>query len=233
MDTDNFTKEEQELYDKVQAAREEDPLAGVTMGAKDIFNMIAVSCKNDMNQISIMDFLLYAGGMAGFACQVVPMFNTVVKEGVDIKKVFKIVMTERGDRYWFGEKINKLLYGEEHSIWSYVLSAYRNLCPDKPVPDVTKTVKRAISCMGNTEYKICGKMTADELLTEYAKKWKMIFRKLTIYCPSATEWPILFGMIIEKGFNSVKGIVEPDMVWQYIMEAALFGSKMDIASQKV
>ncbi len=232
MEKRELTKEEKEFFEKVQAEKKQDPLAGVKYGSADISSSLIKMFTDENGKINIHNVLLAASGLAGYSCQAVPLFKYVMKEKKDPRKIFKFVTAANGERFIFGDSINEYLLGGAYSIYGYVAAAYKEICPEGDIPDVAPIVKKVAEGVGDSEYMVCGEKSTAELRESFKLLWEKVFDKITRYSPNPVEWPVLFGMALGKIIVSSKGVVEPEKVFDFVMETAICASKMDLISMK-
>lgn len=166
--------------------------------------------------------LLYASGLAGFAC------HQAVKAN---HESFVVVETNAGRKYFFGDDVNKYLMEDKYSVLCFMNGIYEHVCPGKAAPDIHGVIKNAVSVIGNGDYKIWNVYVPEEVFKEIKSCWDGIYENMTAkYCKNPFEWPILYGIVLQNIMLEAMKAVSPENVYIAALECALYISKMDVES---
>ncbi|MDE7340282.1 MAG: hypothetical protein K2N80_06905 [Lachnospiraceae bacterium] len=220
---------EQAFYRQLGEARGQDPLIGAKTGAEDIWNMLIKAFTEPDGRINAKAVLLWSSGLAGFVCQV----SAWEKARLDGKspELFS-VQTKDGKNFYMGESINRPLLSDQNSIWNLAAGICQKLEPSRPLPDIQELVKQSVDMIGNENYKMWNEINPEQMVKEYRDFWKLIKNKVTGYCKSPEEWPLLFGLVLQKALQMTVKVTPPEQnCLEMAMENALFTSKMDIIEE--
>ena len=231
MSDKEMREDEKVFFEKLAEKRKEDPLVGVKYGSEDIFKSLMIMATDDKNVVNTHDAVLYAAGLAGYACQAAVMETQIIRDKKKFNEVFHLILGPNESKYIFGDAINDYLFGNKYSVWNLVSGTYKHMYPRISVPSPAPIIKKVTANVVNPDYKVCGEQPINTLLDMYALLWKNIYKKMRNYCPNPEEWPVLYGMVLQKCFASTKGILEPSLALNFIMEAAVFASKADLGSR--
>lgn len=216
---------------QISEKKKEDPMFGIKVGSDDIFNSLINIIQKEDDSVNCHDFLLYAAGLAGYACQAAVRESMVVKGEKKEEEVFHVVTSKKGEKFFFGDEVNHFLLGNPYSVYRLTAGMYKKVYPTMIVPDIAQIIKKVTACIGSAEYKVCGEALQSELKEMYAIMWKSLRKKLDLYCEKPEEWPVLFAMVLQKGIVATKGIIMPDIGFNFAMECAVYASKIDITSR--
>lgn len=90
-------------------------------------------------------------------------------------------------------------------------------------------MKKSIAVIGNEDYKVWNEIDPYQMLKEYTQFWKLHEDIITSCCKSPDEWPLLFGLVLQKALQmTVKATPPKQDCLEMAMENALFTSKMDM-----
>lgn len=216
----------QSFFRQLNKVCEQEPLTGAKMGAENIWNLFLSMFKEPDGRINAKTVLLWTSGLAGYACQL----SAWEKARLDGKspELFS-VQTKDGKNFYMGEGINRPLLSGQNSIWNLAAGIYQKLEPSRPLPDITELMKKSISVIGNEDYKVWNEIDPYQMLKEYTQFWKLHEDIVTSCCKSPDEWPLLFGLVLQKALQMTVKVTPPKQdCLEMAMENALFTSKMDI-----
>lgn len=216
----------QSFFRQLNKVCEQEPLTGAKMGAENIWNLFLSMFKESDGRINAKTVLLWTSGLAGYACQI----STWEKARLDGKspELFS-VQTKDGKNFYMGEGINRPLLSGQNSIWNLAAGIYQKLEPSRPLPDITELMKKSISVIGNEDYKVWNEIDPYQMLKEYTQFWKLHEDIITSCCKSPDEWPLLFGLVLQKALQMTVKVMPPKQdCLEMAMENALFTSKMDM-----
>lgn len=216
----------QSFFRQLDKVCEQEPLTGAKMGAENIWNLFLSIFKEPDGRINAKTVLLWTSGLAGYVCQL----SAWEKARLDGKKpeLFS-VQTKDGKNFYIGEGINRPLLSGQNSIWNLAAGIYQKFEPSRPLPDITELMKKSIAVIGNEDYKVWNEIDPYQMLKEYTQFWKLHEDIVTSCCKSPDEWPLLFGLVLQKALQMTVKVMPPKQdCLEMAMENALFTSKMDM-----
>lgn len=216
------------FYEEYENQKKDDPLAGVKIGSKDIYMDLVNHVQVQGGQINIHDLIVIMAGLAGYSCQAAALETVIYKGQRSLTDAFRVVVTQSGNRFVFGEAINEYLYGTNHSVWNHVAVMINAVYPEYDIPDMKLMVKNVSQNIGYADVKVVKEYTTFELSDKLAPAWREVIDKAKTYCPNPNEWPVLFSNVLQKGIAMTKGVLEPQVAIGFIMEIATYSSKLDI-----
>ncbi|MDR1188826.1 MAG: hypothetical protein LBK95_15495 [Bifidobacteriaceae bacterium] len=220
-----FPPMEQALARQVRAQREDDPLAGVKVGARLFYDKLIEILQDDPNGVRAELVLGVPAALAGFACQAATWESLVVNEGYAMESVFLVAGTADGAEYPFSDPMNKLLLEDTHSVWWLVASAARAVT-DAPLPNVEEIVSHVVGTVGTPEFGQPRLPAGSSLGNNPPKElvdaaWPRFLPLLGLTCVMPEEWPILFGVALQRAMSAVQQLVDPVKACTIIMECAV------------
>ena len=164
--------------------------------------------------VDLTRVLIFAAGLAGHACH-----QAVKAEHGD----FAVVKTTDGRTFYFGDSVNQYLFNSKTSVIGLCTAAVRF-----PGDDVLKIIADFSQSIGAKEQKICG-LQPEYLYRQVSQCWEGIFHNMTDrYCNSPSEWPILFGIVLQNILIKAVQVGAPEEeAVRFAIEAAAAISKMD------
>ena len=134
--------------------------------------------------LDIATAIIFAAGLAGYACH-----EAVCAE----HGTFAVVTTKNGEKYYFGDGVNKYLLESRTSVIGFC-----NAIADLPEEKVLGIIASFAQGIGSEDMAVCGLKPA-ELYEQIDQCWKGIFHNMTDqYCQSPSEWPVLFGIVTQN-----------------------------------
>jgi hypothetical protein len=206
----------------IAAQREEDPLIGPKIGAREINHRLMSEMKSDKG-VHIESYLVALGALAGFSCQMCVRatpgpINLTVAEGKD------------GQKYYFGDALNKPLLDDHYSVCSLTAGAVAQF--GETAPDIREIFEHVASTVGGEGFgvpRIPAKYHPGDLPLNYLKAfWPRIFPLARQICEPPYEWPILFGIAIQQTMMMAKDVITPADAATIVMECAVPMSKVDL-----
>ncbi|MDD3124063.1 MAG: hypothetical protein PHC62_11250 [Candidatus Izemoplasmatales bacterium] len=225
------TPEHKETMDQVfkqtlDKTATEDPLIYAKVGAKEIWHVLTTALKDSDGRINATNVLLWTSGLSGIACQA-SVWEKAKQTGT--KAQFVVAKVKSGRNFYLGDALNKPLLESQYSIWSLAAGVYRKLAPSKPLPDLSELVTHCMNMIGNEEYLVWGEVNPYNMISEYAKTWKVLESKIKYSCSNPDHWPLLFGLVLQMALEmAYKVMPENKNCLEMAMENALFTAKQDI-----
>lgn len=231
--SNNDRFEEAFLY-TINEKRKEDPLIGAKIGAKEMINNI-INRMKDSRGIHIESLICVLGSLAGYSCQASLRKEFIEGKGLKENQVFTIVETRNGNIYYFGDLINKPLVENQLSVWSLAAGAVQQLGIGKMI-DIHEVFKYVSSTVGCDSYGIPripeGHKPGDIPYNYVRYLWPVFLPMAEKYCAAPNEWPIMFGLAVQKGIILGKEAIDPLFALSIAMESAIPMAKADIKLDK-
>ncbi|WMW80439.1 hypothetical protein RF679_17610 [Undibacterium cyanobacteriorum] len=211
--------------------KNDDPLFGIKKGGKDVANKLFAAMSSDKG-IHLESLLCALGSIAGYACQVSVREEFVRQQGRLEKEVFIVVdSTQNGSRYFFGDLLNKPLAESRYSIWSLSSGASQKLGLTSLI-DLHDIFRHVTETLGQTSFgvpRLPQAHVARELPEDYVRHlWPQLFPIARRYCDKPDQWPILFGVAVQEILFASKGLIDPQLALQIVMESAIPMSKINL-----
>src|SRR3989344_4962863 len=154
---------------------------------------------------------------------------------VGAKEVFQRVLVGLKDAkgYYFGDPLNNLLAGDQHSVWSVVGGAAQHAGASE-FPDLNEIFQHTSTVLGSDQFGVPrmpdGK-NAGDLPASYLKAlWPHLFPTVKLLCPDPARWPLLFGLAVQEAVYAGKEAIDPGVAFRIVMESAVPMSKIDLSS---
>lgn len=210
---------------------QEEAIAKIKAASDMVYKIMEVNFKEPGGKINVNEFLVFSGGMAGYICSNAIWEKYVRGQMIAANRMFTMVTTDSGKNFYFGKQLNHYLLEAKYSVWSLTAGMYINMYPNSKLPDIVAIVSRASAVVGDDSYKICGKIDPEFLLKQFDAAWDSLRPMVIEMVPNADEWPIVFGMVVQKVMKLSKFFVKPEDSINMIMESALYISKMDMSDR--
>ncbi|MDQ8023121.1 MAG: hypothetical protein REI94_14890 [Moraxellaceae bacterium] len=210
-----------------------DPLAGAKRGAQEVVQAL-VGKLNTGNGVHVESLLCALGSLAGYACQA-RLRAQALEKGTPENKVFVIVETTNGGKYYFGDPLNKALAESKYSVWGLAAGAAQHHgCAD--LPDVAEIFGHVSKTVGNADFghpRLPERHQPALKPVSYVQAyWAALLPTVKRCCPKPSEWPILYGIAIQQVMGMSKQILPADMALRIVMESAVPMSKIDLESYR-
>lgn len=214
-----------------QITKSDDPLFGIKKGGKEVANKL-FSAMSSERGIHLESLLCALGSMAGYACQVSVREEFVRQQGRLEKEVFIVVdSTQNGNRYFFGDLLNKPLAESKYSIWSLSSGASQKLGLTQLI-DLHDIFRHVTDTLGQSSFgvpRLPDNHTARELPEDYVRHlWPQLFPLAQRYCEKPDQWPVLFGVAVQEILFASKGLIDPQIALKIVMESAVPMSKINL-----
>ena len=158
--------------------------------------------------------LLYAAGLAGYAC------HQAVKAE---HSTFAVAEMKNGKRFYFGDDVNHYLLEDQYSVWSFCQAVSHN-----KNEEMLAIVTHVVQSVGTDELMIWN-MTPDSVYQKIKECWDGIYTNMTDrYCKNPSEWPILYGIVLQNIIlQAVEAGAPCEEAGRMAMECAIVISRMD------
>lgn len=169
--------------------------------------------------------LLYASGLAGYAC------HQAVKAN---HEPFIVAETADHRKFYMGDAVNQYLLEGNYSVLSFCNGFFDHFAKGESRPDVLEIVKKEVSVIGDPDYRIWDLYQPEEVYREIQNCWDGIYGNMTsVYCQSPQEWPVLFAIVLQNLMVNALQAVPAAVLYSMALECAIYISKMDEDSLSV
>lgn len=219
------------LMKVIEKQRKTDPLIGAKIGSKEINRRLFDAMKTEKG-VHIESILCALSALAGYACQA-SLRVQALEKGMSEVTALVVIDTANGKKYFFGDPLNQLLVESKYSVWSLAAgAAQHNGCSQ--LPDINDIFRHVTTTVGNDNFgipRLPDKHQPSDTPVNYLKAlWPHLLPVIKQFCPTPSEWPILYGLAIQEVIDMAKGIITPDLALTIVMESAIPMSKIDLAS---
>jgi hypothetical protein len=220
---------ESELLDRVKEMSPSDPLIGAKVGGKELVPRQIDAMKVGKG-VHAESLLCAAGALAGYSCQAAVRAKNRT-QGLDELAHLTVAQTSDGRSFVFGDLLNKYLVEAEWSVWSIAAGGAQDAgCA--AILDINAIFEHVAGSVG-TEYFGAprlpdGHPVHESPLAYLARLWPTFFPMAERFCPNPDHWPILFGLALQALIAQTKGVLDPCLSLQIIMESAVPMSKVCI-----
>lgn len=214
--------------------RNDDPLFAVKKGGKEVAAKLFAAMSGERG-IHLESLLCALGAIAGYACQISVREEFVHQQGRLEKEVFIVVNSKQnGINYFFGDLLNKPLAESKYSVWSLSSGASQKLGLQQLI-DLHDIFRHVTDTLGQASFgvpRIPAEHKAKELPISYVQfLWPQLFPLAQRYCQKPSDWPVLFGVAVQEILFASKGLIEPSLALQIVMESAVPMSKIYLVKQ--
>ncbi len=183
-----------------------------------IINMFK-SVFNTSKGFDIQKALIYASGLAGYACHQTVKANN---------ETFVVIGTSDNRKFYMGDALNKYLLEDKYSVLAFCNGFFDNFSKGESRPDAIEIVKAEITAIGDDNYKIWNIYQPKDVYCEIKNCWDGIYNNMTaVYCQSPQEWPILFAIVLQNIMVIALGAIPAPILYNMVLECAIYISKMD------
>ena len=190
----------------------------LSKSASAIINMFK-SVFHTPNGLDIHKSLLYASGLAGYAC------HQAVKAG---NENFVVVGTKDNKNFYMGDALNKYLLEDKYSVLAFCNGFFDHFAKGVTRPDAIEIVKKGVAVIGDNSYKIWNIYDPKNLYFEIKNCWDGSYDNMTaVYCESPQEWPVLFAIVLQNIMIIALEAAPPAALYNMVLECAVYVSKLD------
>jgi hypothetical protein len=208
-----------------------DPLVGAKLGGKEIFERLVRGMKTDRG-VHAESLLCALGALAGYACQASLRANALTK-GLPETTYLTLVTTRNGQKFWFGDALNKPLAESQYAVWKVVAGAAQQAGCTAP-PALDDIFRHTAQVVGSPEFGVPrlpdGHPTQDLPATYVRSLWPVFLPVVKKFCPVPDQWPLLYAIAIQQAIAAAKATLDPCAALSIVMESAVPMSKIDLAA---
>ena len=228
----NRSPAKQALLRAIAEKRAEDPLIGAKLGAREIVQWLLVAMKSEKG-VHIESLLAVLGALAGYSCQA--SVREQARLGGSSQESLVVANGTDGKKYFFGDALNKPLAEDQHSIWGLAAdAAQKNGC--EQLPDLGAIFKHTAESVGGVAFRIpripANHKPGDLPINYLTALWPKVRPTLEEFCAQPSEWPVLLGLSIQDAILKAKGVIDPRLALEIVMEYAVPMSKVDLSPDK-
>lgn len=194
----------------------------LSKNASAIINMFKSAFNTSMG-FDVRKALLYASGLAGYACHQAVKANN---------EPFVVAKTSDHKKFYMGDALNKYLLEDQYSVLSFCNGFFDHFAKGEARPDAIEIVKKEVSVIGCNHYKIWNEYQPNDVYYEIKNCWDGIYNNMTaVYCQSPQEWPVLFAIVLQNiMLIALQAAVSAPVLYSMSLECAIYISKMDFDS---
>jgi hypothetical protein len=182
--------------------------------------------------VHIESLLVILGSLAGFACRasVAPLKRNS-GEWLSKGEMVHTIECNNGQVYFAGDSINKPLLENEYSVWGLAAAGAQQSGVEK-LPDVVEIIKYVTKTYGTENFGLPRYSNPESKISETPEEivkrlWPILFPKVYSFCKPAHEWPLLFGLSLQKVIIMGKDTIDPEKALMLAMECAVPMSKIN------
>lgn len=222
---------EHALLRQIAERSTDDPLIGAKMGSREVTQRLLTALHGERG-IPIESALCALGALAGYSCQA-SVRALAVARGLPETAHLVAVDTRGGQRYFFGDAINKPLAESQYSVWGLVAGAAQQAgCTQ--VLDVGEIFRHAAETVGSDAFgrpRVPQQHLPHELPINYLRQlWPVLLPTIRKFCPDPEHWPVLLSLSIQVVLHSGKDVLDPCLARRLVMESAIPMSRENLAS---
>jgi len=217
------------LFAAIREQRKTDPLAGAKFGGQEIYLRLLEGMKDEQG-VHLESMLCALGALAGYACQASLRARTVA-EGKPADSAFSIAKSANGHQYYFGEAMNAALLEDQYSVWSLAAGGAEHAGAQE-FCDLEELLGHTAKSVGSPTFGV-PRLPEDHrpamVPAEYLKVlWPALTPVLEMFCEQPEEWPIVYGVAIQKTLEASKEVLEPGLALKIVMESAVPMARVDL-----
>jgi hypothetical protein len=202
--------------------------------ARTLAAMLMASQIKRGGQVHPETILTEIGALAGFAAQISIRRAVIERQGLDPDTVLVEVVTKNGERYYFSDLLNAILFENEtappYCIWSYVTAAV----PQESrmlLPDVSEIVSFAARTIGTRLYGVPrlppSHMPHSPPRAALDAHWRLVQSELIASGRDPAEWPFDLAQAAQWQMYTSRDTLALPLAAAIVMEAAIPMSKID------
>ena len=193
----------------------------LSKNASAIINMFK-SVFNTPKGFDIQKALLYASGLAGYACHQAVKANN---------EPFIVAGTVDNKKFYMGDTLNKYLLEDKYSVLAFCNGFFDNFAKGESRPDAIEIVKKEVAMIGDNNYKIWNIYQPSDVYSEIKNCWDGIYDNMTaVYCQNPQEWTVLFAIVLQNIMVIALKVIPAPALYSSALECAIYISKMDFDS---
>lgn len=223
-------EEKQEAYFKeVEEKKKSDPLIGVKLCGRDIFNAFARAGQDPEGKINCNSFLFNIGCFAGYLCQAAVWKKYVKDQNMPVEQVFNIQKRPHGKDFYFSQYTNRLLCEGKLAYWPLTATLLMQAFPNTRIPDPISMFEKVTMITYDENYKLFNSIDPNEAVEKNAVAFKNLYPMISRYCSEPEEWISAVGIAVQNAINISKDVTNCNACFNILMECTIYMSKADIS----
>ncbi|MBR1555206.1 MAG: hypothetical protein IJ644_07435 [Oscillospiraceae bacterium] len=222
----NQEKIDEIFFEQIEKQREQNPLIGAQLGAKEIYHRIFEAIREPDGRLNVDSLLLTCSSLAGMSCQMT-VREIAGQQGIPIQSALIEIGCKNGTRYYMGDNLNYFLLENQYSVWSLAAGIYHHIAPDAEIPDIHQYAADCVGHLGDENYKIWGRFDEKDLILSNRSLWENLYPTAKKFCKTFHEIPILFGLALQFAIQDSAKVIEAEKCLAMALETALFTAKLD------
>ena len=206
-----------------------DPLIGAKIGSKELFQILIRGLKTDKG-VHVESLVVALGALAGYSCQA-SVRALAKSKNIAETSVFTIIGTKDGQKYFYGDALNKPLSEDKYSVLS-LAGGGAKAAGCNSFLDVNEVFIHVTQTVGKAEFGLVryGKSfkASDTPLGFVKGLWPVLLPTIQKFCPNPEHWPILVAITIQDTIIWAKEVIDPGEALRLTMEAAVPMSKVNL-----
>jgi hypothetical protein len=202
--------------------------------ARTIASVLMAKQIRETGQIHPQTLLTELGALSGFAAQMSIRKSVIEPQRFDPESILVEVMTKNGEKYYFSDLLNWILFDNltepPYSVWHYV----RAVLPDAStaqLPDVAEIVSRAARTVGTRLFGI-PRLPREHMPHKMPRAaldddWRIVRDQLNAAGRGVSGWPYDLAMAAQWQMLTSKDTLSLTLAATIVMEAAIPMSKVD------
>ena len=209
--------------ENMSASEKKDPLYGAKFTSKDIFTRLLHAAEDTEHRVNCLTLLLFASGLAGYACQAVVWEDQKQTE----TSLFLPVQGENGKTYLYGAAVDKYLLDGKNSVWNMTVGVFQKRHPELECPKLDEIGKRVSDGIGKADYAYFDVSDPEQYMHHYHLMWQHEKTTLKKNCDSPAQWPLVFSMVLQYALQFSDHAMNPVDAFAFSMENAIFAARPD------
>lgn len=198
-------------------------LENISKGADELLNRLVMAFRNPDGSVHPQSLLCCIGALSGQAC-LYSAYEKYSSSGIKEADIFNIVKSKAGEKFYFGELTDELLFKNKYSVWSFLCSAVKKSGGE--YPDVNELLNYGISVCGSEKFgKVRNCLTGENIVGYLELFWKSSLETALKYC-GKEEIYVLFGALTQKIILICVKNISAKECSRIVMESAGMGCRL-------
>jgi len=208
---------------KATGFQKKDPFAGAKFCSKDIFSRLVHAAEDKEHRVNCMTLLLFASGLAGYACQA----TLWEKQKEQEESLFLKVQEENKKTYLYDEALNSYLLEGKGSLWYLTSRVFQKRHPELSCPNIAEIDNHVMDNIGKENYSIFDISNPEQYIHHYHLMWNHEKEFIEKGCHSCNEWPMVYFMVLQYALQFSDEAINPVDALKFSMENAIFAARPD------
>ncbi|KEF41889.1 MAG: hypothetical protein ER33_09085 [Cyanobium sp. CACIAM 14] len=210
------------LVEAIAARRAQDPLVGAKIGAGEILRRLLEAMATSRG-VHVESLLAVCGALAGQACQASLLARARATGHTEPPGLHR-VDTRDGSSFLVGDPLLQGLFNDSHALWSLAAAAAQQAgCTD--LPDPAALWRQGMDSMGREDFGVpqvpAAHQPSPDSLQSLPSLWPALLPLAQRLCPDPVEWPVLFGLLVQKAITMGREVIDPCLALRIVMDTAV------------